>query len=331
MRKMKKGLAIAAGILAVFTVLGAIFSLISNITMYSRAGVMLPVTEKIRIYGMGVVNIVLPVLLAVCCFRRKLGIFPGVVMGLHGLRALYGAVTNLLSGFTMIKVGYAYKAVGSFCGSAANLLRIALFVLLFLLCISKKDKKNGLAVFGFIPVALLAAVATFFSGLPFAPSFSDAVSNVMTMAGAIATAVIAIIGGVGHILAAAAINGAKENEADPYAQQMAQFQAAQYQQAQAQYQMPQYQQPYQAPQYQQPQYQPQYQQAPQQPVYQAPQYQAPQQPTYQAPQYQQPQYQPQYQAPQYQQPYQAPQQPMYQAPQYQAPQYEAPQAPSQEQ
>ena len=311
MRKMKKGLAIAAGILAVFTVLGAIFSLISNITMYSRAGVMLPVTEKIRIYGMGVVNIVLPVLLAVCCFRRKLGIFPGVVMGLHGLRALYGAVTNLLSGFTMIKVGYAYKAVGSFCGSAANLLRIALFVLLFLLCISKKDKKNGLAVFGFIPVALLAAVATFFSGLPFAPSFSDAVSNVMTMAGAIANAVgsiISIIGEVVFLLAAAAINGAKENETDPYAQQMAQFQAAQYQQAQAQYQVPQYQ-----PQYQQPQYQ----QAPQQPVYQAPQYQQPQ---YQAPQYQAPQYQ----APQYQQP-------QYQAPQYQAPQYQAPQAPSQEQ
>ena len=316
MRKMKKGLAIAAGIVEIFAALGAVVALISNIAMFSRAGYMMPAGEQIRIYGMGVVNIVLPVLLAVCCFRRKLGIFPGVVMGLHGLQALYGAVTNLLSGFTMIKVGYAYKAVGSFCGGAANLLRVGLFVLLFLLCISKKEKKNGLAVFGFIPVALLAAVATFFSGLPFAPSFSDAMSNVMTMAGAIANAVgsiISIIGEVVFLLAAAAINGAKENETDPYAQQMAQFQAAQYQQAQAQYQVPQYQ-----PQYQQPQYQ----QAPQQPVYQAPQYQQPQ---YQAPQYQAPQYQaPQYQAPQYQQP-------QYQAPQYQAPQYEAPQAPSQEQ
>ena len=82
MRKMKKGLAIAAGILAIFAVLGAVGSLISNISLYSRAGVMLPVAEKIRIYALGVVNIVLPVLLAVCCFRRKLGIFPGIVMGL---------------------------------------------------------------------------------------------------------------------------------------------------------------------------------------------------------------------------------------------------------
>ena len=278
MRKMKKGLAIAAGILAIFAVLGAIISLISNITMYSRHGVMLPVTEKIRIYGMGVVNIVLPVLLAVCCFRRKLGIFPGVVMGLHGLRALYGAVTNMLTCFTMFKVGYAYKAVGSFCGGAASLLRIALFVLLFLLCISKKEKKNGFAVFGFIPVALLAAAAAFFNTLPYAGSFSDAVSDVMMMGTAIGGAVGTLIGEVLFLLAAAAINGAKENEADPYAQQMAQFQAAQYQQAQAQYQAPQYQPQYQQPQYQQPQYQaPQYQQ----PQYQAPQYQAPQ---YEAPQ-----------------------------------------------
>ena len=112
MRKMKKGLAIAAGILAIFAVLGAIISLISNISLYSRPGVTMPMGEKIRIYSLAVVNIVLPLLLAVCCFRRKLGTFPGVVMGLFGLRALYGAVTNLLSTFTMFKVGYAYKAVG---------------------------------------------------------------------------------------------------------------------------------------------------------------------------------------------------------------------------
>ena len=315
MRKMKKGLAIAAGILAIFAVLGAIISLISNISMYSRPGVTMPMGEKIRIYSLGVVDIVLPLLLAVCCFRRKLGIFPGVVMGLHGLRALYLAVTRLLNGFVMIRVNYAYKAIGSFCGFAGNLLLAGLFVLLFLLCISKKEKKNGLAVIGFIPVALLLGVVAFFTGLPFVHSFSAAVSDIMMMATAIGGAVGAIIGEVGHILAAAAINGAKENEADPYAQQMAQFQAAQYQQAQAQYQVPQYQQPqYQAPQYQAPQYQ--------QPQYQQPQYQAPQ---YQAPQYQAPQYQaPQYQAPQYQAP-------QYQAPQYQAPQYQAPQEPTQEQ
>ena len=229
MRKMKKGLAIAAGILAVFAALGAVGALISNIAMFSRTGYMMPAGEQIRVYVTSAVNIVLPVLLAVCCFRRKLGIFPGVVMGLFGLQALYGAVTNILTCFAMFKVGYAYKAVGSLFNGAANLLRIALFVLLFLLCISKKEKKNGLAVFGFIPVALLAAVATFFSGLPFVSSFSDAVSNVAAMTAAITSAVITIIGEVVYILAAAAINGAKENEADPYAQQMAQFQAAQYQ------------------------------------------------------------------------------------------------------
>ena len=81
MRKMKKGLAIAAGIVEIFAALGAVVALISNIAMFSRAGYMMPAGEQIRIYGMGVVNIVLPVLLAVCCFRRKLGIFPGVVMG----------------------------------------------------------------------------------------------------------------------------------------------------------------------------------------------------------------------------------------------------------
>ena len=49
MRKMKKGLAIAAGILAIFAVLVAVGTLISNISLYSRPGVTMPMGEKIRV------------------------------------------------------------------------------------------------------------------------------------------------------------------------------------------------------------------------------------------------------------------------------------------
>ena len=50
-----------------------------------------------------------------------------------------------------------------------------------------------------------------------------------------------LFGKLPFVFLALAINGASKNETDPYAQQMAQFQAAQYQQPQ--YQQPQFQPP----------------------------------------------------------------------------------------
>ncbi len=253
MRKMKSGFAIAAAILAVFTALLGVFSVITLFIPIPFYGGLssLPMSVKLSLLVPNIISIVFSILLAVCCFRRKVDVLPGVAMGLFALNALYAVGSNavsLFSGTTPIYIVLLYLVTA--------LLNTALFALMAVSCFTKGKKKFGFAPIGFLVAAILGAVAIAANNL------SISGMNGAILISTIFSAVFTVIGDLQYVFAALAINGAKEDTAAP------QQQYQQYQQ-------------YQAPQYQAPQYQ-----APQ---YQAPQYQAPQ---YQQPQYQVPVYQP---------------------------------------
>jgi len=267
MRKMKSGFAVAAAILAIVNVLFTIFSTASLLFTYSQYGISITA----GVLAPNVISIVIFILLAVCCFRRKLGIFPGIVLGLIGLYALYGTVSNAI----LLASGLSVSPISTVLYLITNLLRAVCSVLLLVSCFTKGEKKFSFVPIGFVVEAVLGAAASAVSLLSTSGGFSNAGGAVLITL--IFTVIFSIIGQLMYIFVALAINGSRADHVPPYGMY-----------PQPQYQAPQYQVPqYQAPQYQQPQYQaPQYQV----PQYQAPQYQAPQ---YQAPQPPVPQEQPQ--------------------------------------
>ena len=238
MRKMKSGFAIAAAILAVIAALFGIFSVITTFIPDSYSS--LPMSVKLSLLVPNIISIVFSILLAVCCFRRKVDVLPGVAMGLFALNALYAVGTNavsLFNGITPIYIVLLYLVTA--------LLNTALFVLMAVSCFTKGKKTFGFAPIGFLVAAILGAVAVAVNSIHFSGM------NGAILVSVIFSAVFTVIGDLQYVFAALAINGAKEDTAAP------QQQYQQYQQYQApQYQQPQYQAPqYQAPQYQQPQYQ----------------------------------------------------------------------------
>ena len=303
MRKMKKGLAITAGVLFV---LSAVFSMVTTLITYSR----IPSVPTIN-YVTTIVPCVTTVLLAVALFRGKADTLAGVFCLLNIPMALYGIIGSISAISLYLARGWVPYAVNSVLAILMHLTKIGAFALMAVQCFRKAPRKNSLCTVLALVAGIVSVLYTVWNSIVPTLMYGRGYIGVGEMLARnfpilIPSFIGAVIGAIPLILAGVAFAKVETGETSPansYAQQMAQFQAAQYQQPQ-----------YQAPQYQQPQHQaPQYQQ----PQYQAPQYQQPQ---YQAPQYQQPQYQ----APQYQQP-------QYQAPQYQQPQYQAPQAPSQEQ
>ena len=294
MRKLAKGPAIAAAVLSILTVLGIVINFVNYLNV--------PHITVLSYVSLGL-NFVGTVLLIVVLFRGKADTFAAVACFAQLPSILLNVISSVvtivnLASLIGVHSELSYIVYGNIAGVLANLLRLALFVLMALQCIRRDVRKNTVCIILPIIVAVLATAQVFIT-LPtsYGVRLGDLFDLSPYMIGTVVGAIIGgILGALPLIFTGMAFGKLRTGEQAP--------------------QVPLYQQ------YQQPPYQ-QYQQyqVPQQPQYQAPQYQAPQ---YQAPQYQAPQYQaPQYQAPQYQAPqYQAPQ---YQAPQYQAPQYQPPQ------
>ena len=248
MRRMKSGFAIAAAILAIVTVLSVIITTASTLLTYSLHGIAMTA----GILAPNVISFVIFILLAVCCFRRKLGIFPGIALGLIGLYALYGAVNNVI----LLARGVSVSPASTALYLAGNLLRAVCSVLLAVTCFTKGEKKFGFASIGFVVEAVLVTAAAAVSLLSTSGGFSNAGGAVLITL--IITVIFSIIGQLMYIFVALAINGSRADHVPPYGMWPdPRYQAPQYQQPQ--YQAPQYQ----APQYPIPQYQPAQAPAPQ--------------------------------------------------------------------
>ena len=259
MLKMKRNFANTASILSIISILITLLGI----------GVMLFAQLRYSVLSSGsmianllpsVVQLVAIILLCVCCFRRDLGVLPGVTMGLFSLYYLYTVVRDiiiLIGGTSPTPLLTALYAI-------CYLAEAVLYALLLLTCVTGGQKKFSFVPKCFIATTVLGGILLAIGNVPAGEGLDDAIPYLLI---GLFSAAFASIPDLAIIFTARAINGAMADHVPaPYYGAYPDRNADFYRQA---------------PQYQAPQYQ--------QPQYQAPQYQAPQ---YQAPQYQAPQYQP---------------------------------------
>ena len=239
MLKMKRNFATTAGALAILISLVLVLGIVATILtqyIYSRPPISTVIASLLPIVYFGLCFL----LMTVCCFRRKLGIFSGIVMGLVALYYLWSLVQNiigLIGGTTTSPLLTSFYAL-------CHLISAGLFVLLLLTCVTDGRKKFSFVPAGTVAVTVLNAVLVVVDLLPQGADFSA-----LSGADLFLFIFVTVFSSIPHLISlfmALAINGAQPDR-DPMDQTplYLQYQAPQYQVPQ--YQVPQYR-PAQAPQ-----------------------------------------------------------------------------------
>ena len=218
MRKMSKGLALAAGILFILAVLADLLSMaVLAIANAMNSGAMASVNALSSLLG-----ILLSILAAVILFRRRKDIFAGVVLCLFGLVELFDVISSIASIVAMTGVDQPGLAAVNLLTLFGHLLLLVGFVLMGVECFLelriapglKKALMGGAVLVGNLLLMIHPFVFNAVLHSNYGPYLTTALISAATVL------VFTLPAYVAQILAAFAVAGGKKEQVLPpyYAQ-----------------------------------------------------------------------------------------------------------------